>query len=118
GNQQQAVEAAHIMKALLTADENIISHLLKKLDVNLNHLSSEIDKLVASYPKVSGSQVYLSNSSTSVLQKASSYLKEFNDEFVSIEHVLLGLLSSGDAVARLLKEQGVTEKYLKKAIQE
>ena len=79
GNQQQAVEAAHIMKALLAVDENIVSHLLKKLDVNLSYLSGEIDKLVESYPKVSGSQVYLSSSSTSVLQKAEGYLKEFND---------------------------------------
>ena len=118
GNQQQAVEAAHIMKALLAVDENIVSHLLKKLDVNLSYLSGEIDKLVESYPKVSGSQVYLSSSSTSVLQKAEGYLKEFNDEFVSIEHILLGLLSSGDPVARLLKDQGVTEKYLKMAIKE
>lgn len=118
GNQQQAVEAAHIMKALLAVDENIVSHLLKKLDVNLSYLSAEIDKLVESYPKVSGSQVYLSSSASSVLQKAEGYLKEFNDEFVSVEHILLGLLASGDPVARLLKDQGVTEKYLKMAIKE
>ena len=118
GNQQQAVEPGHLMKALLAVDENIVSHLLKKLDVNIQYLGTEIDKQVESFPKVSGSQVYLSTDSTAVLQKASSYLKEFNDEFVSIEHLLLGLLAAGDAVGTLLKDQGATEKNLKLAIKE
>lgn len=118
GNQQQAIEPAHIMKALLTVDENVIGHLLKKLNVNINYLTQEVDKLIESYPKVSGSNVYLSNSATAVLQKAQSYLKEFNDEFVSIEHILLGLLASNDKVANLLKDQGVNEKDLKLAIKE
>ena len=118
GHQQQAIEPAHIMKALLTVDENVIGHLLKKLNVNISYLSQEVDKLIESYPKVSGSNVYLSNSATAVLQKAQSFLKEFNDEFVSIEHILLGLLLSGDKVATLLKDQGVTEKDLKTAIKE
>ena len=118
GNQQQAIDPAHIMKALLTVDENVIGHLLKKLNVNINYLTQEVDKLIESYPKVSGSNVYLSNSATAVLQKAQSYLKEFNDEFVSIEHILLGLLASNDKVATLLKDQGVNEKDLKLAIKE
>ena len=118
GNQQQAIEPAHIMKALLTVDENVIGHLLKKLNVNINYLTQEVDKLIESYPKVSGSNVYLSNSATAVLQKAQSYLKEFNDEFVSIEHILLGLLAANDKVATLLKDQGVNEKDLKLAIKE
>ncbi|MGX1753258.1 ATP-dependent chaperone ClpB [Sphingobacterium mizutaii] len=118
GHQQQAIEPAHIMKALLSVDENVISHLLKKLNVNISYLSQEVDKIIESYPKVSGSNVYLSNSATAVLQKAQSFLKEFNDEFVSIEHILLGLLLSGDKVASLLKDQGVTEKDLKTAIKE
>lgn len=118
GHQQQAIEPAHIMKALLSVDENVISHLLKKLNVNISYLSQEVDKLIESYPKVSGSNVYLSNSATVVLQKAQSFLKEFNDEFVSIEHILLGLLLSGDKVSSLLKDQGVTEKDLKTAIKE
>ncbi|RZF61910.1 ATP-dependent chaperone ClpB [Sphingobacterium corticibacterium] len=118
GNQQQAIESAHILKALLTVDEHVIGHLLKKLNVNTNYLETEVDKQIASLPKVSGSNVYLSNTSASVLQKAQSYLKEFNDEFVSIEHILLGLLSSSDKTASLLKDQGVNEKDLKLAIKE
>lgn len=118
GNQQQAIEPAHLLKALLSVDENVISHLLKKLNVNINYLTSEVDKQISSIPKVSGSNVYLSNNTNSVLQKAQSYLKEFNDEFVSIEHILLGLLSSSDKVGTLLKDQGINEKDLKLAIKE
>ncbi|MVZ62193.1 ATP-dependent chaperone ClpB [Sphingobacterium humi] len=118
GNQQQAIEPAHILKALLTVDENVIGHLLKKLNVNINYVTAEVDKQIEALPKVSGSNVYLSNSSATVLQKAQSYLKEFNDEFVSIEHILLALLSANDKVSGLLKDQGVTEKDLKLAIKE
>lgn len=118
GNQQQAIEPAHILKALLVVDENVISYLLKKLNVNINHLTGLLDELIESYPKVSGSNVYLSNSANSVVQKAQNYLKEFKDEFVSVEHLLLGILNAGDKTATLLKDQGVNEKDLKKAILE
>ncbi len=118
GNQQQAIEPIHILKALLTVDENIIGHLLKKLNVNLNYVNAEADKQIAALPKVSGSNVYLSNSANAVLQKAQSYLKEFNDEFVSIEHILLALLAANDKASALLKDQGVNEKDLKLAIKE
>ncbi|MGO1243780.1 MAG: ATP-dependent chaperone ClpB [Sphingobacterium sp.] len=118
GNQQQAIEPAHILKALLTVDENVIGHLLKKLNVNIPQLTTEVEQTVESLPKVTGSQLYFANASSTVLQKAQSYLKEFNDEFVSIEHILLGLLASGDKTATLLKNQGVNEKDLKLAIKE
>jgi ATP-dependent Clp protease ATP-binding subunit ClpB len=116
GNQQQAIEPAHLLKGLLLVDENVISYLLKKLNVNLNRLNEIIDQQIASYPKVSGSNVYLSSSSNTVLQKAQSYLKEFKDDFVSVEHILLGILAAGDATASVLKDFGVNEKDLKKAI--
>jgi ATP-dependent Clp protease ATP-binding subunit ClpB len=118
GNQQQAIEAAHLLKALLIVDENVINHLLKKLNININHLSDSLDSQINSYPKVSGSNVYLSNSSNSIIQKAQSYLKEFKDEFVSVEHLLLAILDSNDKASGLLKDQGATEKDLKKAITE
>ncbi|WP_166334543.1 ATP-dependent chaperone ClpB [Sphingobacterium chungjuense] len=118
GNQQQAIEPAHILKGLMTVDENVISHLLKKLQVNINHTTAELDQYIAALPKVSGSNIYLSNSSNSILQKAQTYLKEFGDEFISVEHLLLALLSSSDKAATLLKDQGATEKDLKLAIKE
>ncbi|SEO86888.1 ATP-dependent chaperone ClpB [Mucilaginibacter sp. OK283] len=116
GNQQQAIEPAHLLKGLLLVDENVISYLLKKLNVNLNRLNEVLDTQIASFPKVSGSNVYLSSDSNSALQKAQGYLKEFKDEFVSVEHILLGLLAAGGKVSGALKDFGVNEKDLKKAI--
>jgi len=116
GNQQQAIEPVHLLKGLLLVDENVISYLLKKLNVNLNRLNEVLDQQIASYPKVSGSDIYLSSASNSALQKAQSYLKEFKDEFVSVEHILLGILAGSDKAAGDLKDMGVNEKDLKKAI--
>jgi ATP-dependent Clp protease ATP-binding subunit ClpB len=118
GNQQQAIENAHLFKGLLLVDENVIHYLLKKLNVNINRLDSQLDELITSFPKVSGSEVYVASSTTSTIQKAQSYLKEFKDEFVSVEHLLLGILAAGDNVSGFLKDSGVTEKDLKKAIVE
>ena len=116
GNQQQAIEPAHLLKGLLLVDENVISYLLKKLNVNLNRLSDTLDTQIASFPKVSGSNIYLSSDSNTALQKATGYLKEFKDDFVSVEHILLGLLATGGKVSGALKDFGVNEKDLKKAI--
>lgn len=116
GNQQQAIELAHLLKGLLLVDENVITYLLKKLNVNINRLNDILDEQIASYPKVSGSNVYLSSNANSALQKATSYLKEFKDEFVSVEHILLGILSVSDKTSTALKDFGVNEKDLKKAI--
>ncbi|WP_293936413.1 ATP-dependent chaperone ClpB [Sphingobacterium sp. UBA5996] len=118
GHQQQAIETAHILKALLSVDENVVSHLLKKLNVNISYLGTELDKQVEGFPKVSGSNIYLSSDANNALQKAQGYLKEFNDEFVSVEHLLLGILASSSKTSTLLKSQGVTEKDLKTAIKE
>ena len=116
GNQQQAIEPAHLLKGLLLVDENVITYLLKKLNVNINRLNEILDQQIQSFPKVSGSNVYLSSSSNTALQKAQSYLKEFKDEFVSVEHILLGILAAGDKTSSALKDFGVNEKDLKKAI--
>ena len=116
GNQQQAIENAHLLKGLLLVDENVISYLLKKLNVNLNRLNETLDQQIASFPKVSGSEIYLSSEANSALQKAQSYLKEFKDEFVSVEHILLGILASGGKASTALKDSGVNEKDLKKGI--
>jgi ATP-dependent Clp protease ATP-binding subunit ClpB len=116
GNQQQAIETAHLLKGLLTVDENVVSYVLKKLNVNLNVLNQHLDAQIEKFPKVSGSSPYLTSGSNSALQKAQAYLKEFKDEFVSVEHVLLGILSVNDNTSKLLKDQGVNEKDLKTAI--
>lgn len=118
GHQQQAIENAHLLKGLLLVDENVVNYLLKKLNVNINRLNTSLDELIESYPKVSGSEMYFSSSVNSVMQKALSYVKELKDEFVSVEHLLLAILQSGDKTASLLKDSGVTEKDMLKAIKE
>lgn len=116
GNQQQAIENSHLLKGLLLVDENVVTYLLKKLNVNINRLNDSLDQQIASFPKVSGSNVYLSTNANNALQKAQGYLKEFKDEFVSVEHILLGILAVNDKAGTALKDFGVTEKDLKKAI--
>jgi len=116
GNQQQAIETAHLLKGLLLVDENVITYLLKKLNVNLNRLNETLDQQISSFPKVSGSNIYLSSDANSALQKAQNYLKEFKDDFVSVEHILLGILAVNDKTSTALKDYGVNEKDLKKAI--
>ncbi len=118
GNQQQAIETAHLLKGLLSVDENVVSYVLKKLNVNLNSVEQNLTSAIEKLPKVSGGQPYLSSNANTALQKAQSYLKEFKDDFVAVEHILLGILASNDSTSKLLKEQGVTEKDLKKAIAE
>lgn len=114
----QSIETGHILKGMLEVDENVTPFILKKLGVNVPIFKQALDKIVESYPKVTGGNQYLSNQANSALSKATSYLKEFGDEFVSIEHLLLGLLSGSDTIAQLLKDNGVKEKELKAAIQE
>ena len=118
GNQQITIETAHLMKALLLSDENVISFLLKKLAINRLHLDEKLDEIISSYPKASGQQPYLSNDSNKVMQKATGYLKEFGDEFVAIEHLLIALADGSDKTAALLKTAGFNKKDLIAAIKE
>ncbi len=117
-NQQQSVENLHILKGILEVDENVTPYLLRKLNVNPVTLGQTIDRLIEQLPRVSGGEPYLGNDAAATLQKAQNYLKEFGDEFVSIEHLLLAILSGSDTTARILKDAGITEKDLKAAIQE
>jgi ATP-dependent Clp protease ATP-binding subunit ClpB len=117
-NSQQAIENGHLLKGIIAVDENVTPFILKKLNVNTAMFIKVLDKIVEGYPKVSGGQPYLSNAANQAVAKASSYLKEFGDEFVSIEHLLLGIFASKDTISQLLKDNGVTEKDLKAAISE
>jgi len=117
-NGQQAIETGHILKALLEVDENVVPFLLKKLNVNFTQFENKLNTIVSNYPKVSGANPYLGNDASVALQKAEQLIKEFKDEFVSVEHLLLGILAGKDKVAKLLKEEGVNEKDLRSAILE
>ena len=114
----QSIEAAHLLKGMLLVDENVVPYLLRKLNVDLNAFSKVLDKLVDSFPKVVGGQQYFSSNANHALQKASELAAEFKDEFISIEHLLLGILSLDDAAARLLESNKVTEGDLKTAIKQ
>ncbi|GIL22673.1 MAG: chaperone protein ClpB [Bacteroidota bacterium] len=116
--QQQAIEPGHLLKAILETDENVSTYVFKKLNINANILETKLEDLVNSYPKVSGQQAYLSAASNQVLQQAEKELREFKDEFIAIEHLLLGLLNSKDKVAALMKDAGFEKNSLIKAIKE
>ena len=117
-NQNQALENAHILKGIFTTDENVTPYLFKKLGVNLAIFTRALDKIVESLPKVSRGEPYLSNSANAAMQKALSFSHEFKDDFVSIEHLLLGLLSVKDNISQLMIDNGVNEKELKAAIRQ
>ncbi|MBL6447261.1 ATP-dependent chaperone ClpB [Fulvivirga sp. 29W222] len=118
GNQQQAIEPGHLMKAILASDENVISFLVKKLNVNRQHLDTKLDEIINGYPKVSGQQPYLSNDSAAALQKAEKELKEFQDEYIAVEHIILGLIEGREKTASLLKDVGFERKGLITGIKE
>lgn len=118
GNNQQAIETGHVLKGLLHSAENVTGFLLKKLGINTNIFSQAVDKIILSYPKVSGGESYLSTTSNRVLQKALGLAQEMGDQYVSVEHILLGLLEAKDSISQLMKDNGITKKDLKTAIEE
>ncbi|HEY1165797.1 MAG TPA: ATP-dependent chaperone ClpB [Chitinophaga sp.] len=120
-NQNQAIESGHLLKALLDDDDNAIEYLLKKNDVNVGFISGKLDEQLNRYPKVSGGTEpgqTLSREGNNALLRAGAAIQEFKDEFVSVEHLLLGILGGSDDTAKLLKDAGLTEKGLKAAIRE
>ncbi len=118
GNNQQGIETGHILKGLLHSAENVVEFLLKKLDVNIGMFFQALDKIVESYPKVTGGEQFLSTAANRVLQKSVALAQEMGDQYVSVEHILLGLLDANDSVSRLMKDNGILKKELQKAIEE
>jgi ATP-dependent Clp protease ATP-binding subunit ClpB len=118
GYGHQQIENEHILKAIFEVDENVIPFLLKKLNVNLDMIKQILDKQLESFSKVSGGDIMLSREANKALTEASIIAKKMNDEYVSIEHLLLAIFASKSNIAQSLKDQGVTEKGLKAAILE
>lgn len=118
GYGHQAIENGHLLKGVLSIAENVSNFLLKKLNVNTANFNQVLDKIIDSYPKVSGADIYLSREANNALQKANNFAKDFNDQYVSVEHILLGLLAAGDNVSQMMKDSGITGKDLKAAIHE
>ncbi len=117
-NGQQQIENEHIFKAIFEVDENVAPFILKKLNVNVPLFLQILDSTIQSFPKVSGGEIMLSRSANTALNEAEIIAKKMNDEFVSIEHLILAIFASKSKVAQILKDQGVTEKGLKAAIEE
>ncbi|MCB0374949.1 MAG: type VI secretion system ATPase TssH, partial [Sinomicrobium sp.] len=118
GYRHQQIENEHIFKAIFEVDENVLPLLMKKLNVNVDLLKQILDKTLESFPKVSGGDLMLSREATTALNEAVTAAKKMKDEYVSIEHILLGVFASKSKIAQILKDQGVTEKGLEAAIQQ
>ena len=118
GHSHQAIESAHILKGILADNEGVSGFLLKKLGVNISMLDSVLSRMVDSFPKVSGGEPYLSSAANRVLQKAQGSAKGMGDQYISVEHLLVGLLQADDQVSTMLRDAGVVEKDLNKAIAE
>lgn len=118
GYGHQAVEPTHILKGVISQAENVTGFLLKKVGVNPINFDGAVTRILESYPKVSGGESYLTSASHRVLQKANDFSRDLSDQFVSVEHLLLGLIHSGDQAAQVMKDAGISEKELLKAVKE
>lgn len=115
---QQQIENEHIFKAIFEVDENVAPFILKKLNVNVPLFLQILNSTIQSFPKVSGGEIMLSRTANTTLNEAEIIAKKMNDEFVSIEHLILAIFDSKTKTAQILKDQGVTGKGLKAAIEE
>ncbi len=115
---QQQIENEHIFKAIFEVDENVAPFILKKLNVNVPLFLQVLDSTIQNFPKVSGADIMLSREANKTLTEAEIIAQKMNDEYVSIEHLILAIFASKSKVAQILKDQGVTEKGLKATIEE
>ena len=115
---QQAIEPVHLLLSLMKVGENVTHFIFQKLGMNAQQIASVLDRQIESLPRVSGAEPYLSREANEVLLKATQYSKEMGDEFVSLEPILLALLTVKSTAASILKDAGMTEKELREAISE
>ena len=117
-HENQAIETGHLLKGVLLVDENVIPHLFQKLGANLSSFELALDQLLNSYPRIDGGKQYLSEKAGKAMNHALNSRKEFEDDYVTLEHLLLGILHTRDSASDLLKDAGINEKDLKAAIKE
>ena len=117
-NGQQAIEAVHLLKAVIMTGESITNFLFQKLGVNQQNVVKVVDAQIASLPKVSGGEPYLSGEANAILQKAIDYSSKMGDQYVSLEPIILALFTEKSTASQILKDAGVTENELRKAIEE
>ncbi len=114
--EHQQIENEHLLKSIFEVDENVLPFILKKLNVNVEMLQQILDKQVESFPKVSGGDIMLSQTTGKTLNEASIIAKKMKDDFVSIEHLILAIFKTKSKISQILKDQSVTEKGLQSAI--
>ena len=117
-NNQQSIEPIHLLKSIIKKEKDVTGYLFQKLGVNVQQVESLVDSEIAHLPKVTGGQPYISNDANSVLQKAQDIAQKAGDEFVSVEPILLAILTTNSTASRILKDAGCTENEMKKAIAE
>lgn len=117
-NQNQQIETIHLLKSILDMDDNVVPFLMKKQECNPKVVAQLVDMELAKLPKVSGGDFYLANSAQLAMQKAIIFCQDMGDEYVSLEHLFYGIFMANDNTARILKDNGITEKGLKEAINE
>jgi ATP-dependent Clp protease ATP-binding subunit ClpB len=115
---QQQIENEHLFKAILEVDENVAPFILKKQNVNVPLFIQILESTIQSFPKVTGAEIMLSRTANTTLNEAEIIAKKMNDEYVSVEHLILAIFNSKTKASQILKDQGVTEKGLKAAIDE
>ncbi len=115
---QQQIEPVHLLKAIISEGETIVNFIFQKMGANLNGVKMGVDQAIASLPKVSGGDVFLSRESNEALQKAIDFSKSSGDEYVSVEAMLMGVFLAKSKASQLLKDNGLDEKGLKAAIAE
>ena len=119
GYEQQSVDSAHLLKGILNADDSVTDFLLKKTGVNMARFEEELDKLIWETPRVQGSdKQYLTNEANKAISTAKAMLKDFGDEYISLELLLLGIAKGNDKTSRLLRESGATVDALTAAVKE
>jgi ATP-dependent Clp protease ATP-binding subunit ClpB len=112
GFEHQQIENAHILKAIFEVDENVFPFILSKLGINTEIFKKTLDSILQSFPKVQGGEMMLSRDAGKMLNDAANIAKKMKDEYISIEHLLLAMLKSGDNTAHLMKDNGITKNDL------
>jgi len=116
-NGQQTIEPVHLLAGVMNKAKDVVNFLLQKLGVNAQQIDMLVQTELQHLPRVTGGEPYLSSDANKVLLKAQDYAQKMGDEFVSVEPILLALLTDGQTAGRILKDAGVTERELRAAIQ-
>lgn len=117
-NQNQVLEPVHLLKAVISDDDSVVKFVFQKLDVAATMIERSLDEQLSRLPKVSGGEPYLSSDSNKVFEKANAFATENGDQYVTVEAILVGLLSVNSPASKILKDAGATEDDLKMAINE